>query len=91
MSLIVEVPIDLISPHRNFTAGMNLLVIAAIANTLRNGADGGYGPCQTAPIVLSRDGAERFRIEDGRHRWTAHWLAGLQTARCLILDDQPTD
>jgi hypothetical protein len=80
---IIDIPLHLIGPAPNFPAGLNPLVVMAVAHTLRNAADGGYGPCRTQPLIVAPDG-ERYVIRDGRHRWMAHWIAGLPTARCVL-------
>lgn len=80
----VEIPLEQLVPQPNIPAGMNPLVIMAVAHTLRNAADGGYGACRTAPIEVTPLSDGRFQIEDGRHRWMAHWIAGKSTATCVV-------
>lgn len=83
---VVELPIHLMLPKANIPAGLNPLVVMAVAHSLRNAGDGGWGPGLTEPITVKTDG-HVFRIMEGRHRWMAHWLAGKSTARCLIEGD----
>jgi hypothetical protein len=81
--IIREIGLELISPYPNMPCGMNPLVVMAVAHSLRNGHDAGYGPCKTKPLdVTFAEG--RYWLEDGRHRWMAHWIAGLSTARCVV-------
>lgn len=84
MGTLVELPLHELVPAPNIPAGLNPLVVMAVAHTLRNAADGGYGPCKTAPIRVRSGPDGRWEITDGRHRWMAHWIAGKSSALCEI-------
>jgi hypothetical protein len=78
------VPLHQMRPSANIPAGLNPLVVMAVAHSLRNAGDGGYGPCRTAPILVRPNSDDSFVITDGRHRWMAHWIAGLGSAECQL-------
>lgn len=83
---LISIPLHRMIPKPNITAGMNPLVIMAVAHTLRTGNDVGWGVCRTAPIHVRPhpQTPDLYVIMEGRHRWLAHWIAGLPTAECII-------
>lgn len=59
----------------NVPAGINLLLLAHLAYTLRS------TNTNTPPITIQAEG-NYWRIVDGRHRYLAHIIAGRQHIHC---------
>jgi hypothetical protein len=55
--------------------GVNILVVCAIAATLRNSHE------QVEPVLVEQRGG--WLLLDGRHRWVAHLVAGREQIRCV--------
>jgi len=72
-----RIPLDRIRLPRSIPAGMNLLRIAAIADTLRTGGE------IWDPALVRCDGDGWWSIVEGRHRYVASYVAGVPDLLCI--------
>jgi len=74
----MRIPLHRIRLPRSIPAGMNLIRIAAIADTLSTGGE------IWDPVVVRRDpGKRRWSVVDGRHRYMASYVAGVPDLLCI--------
>lgn len=62
---------------RNIPAGMNLVRLAAIADTLRNGGE------VWEPAEVRDEGDGWWSICDGKHRYLGSYVAGMPDLLCV--------
>jgi hypothetical protein len=83
-----QLPLEQILLPPNVTAGVNLLLLAHLAYTLR-------ATTTPTPPITVRPAGPHWRIVDGRHRYLAHIIAGRQHIHCHLDTGgdpcQPTD
>jgi hypothetical protein len=72
-----QLPVHVIRPQEPVPAGMSVLVMCAVAATLRNTHD------QVEPVQVRRDDVGEWHLVEGRHRWLAHWIAGRPLIWCV--------
>jgi hypothetical protein len=65
----------------NVTAGINFLLLAHLAYTLR------ATNTNTPPITVKPHSPDIWQIADGRHRYLAHIIAGRQHINCKVTHD----
>lgn len=72
-----RVPLHRLRMPKSIPAGMNLIRIAAIADTLLNGGE------VHEPALVRLEGPGEWSITDGRHRYVASYVAGMPDLWCV--------
>ncbi len=78
----LRIPLHQLRLQPSIPYGMNLLVVAAIAHSLRMGFD------VTEPIRVEQLGPGDWLVREGRHRFMAAYVAGVADLPAVLVGTQ---